>query len=296
MGEKVKSRIPESLPFDKGVKEMRAFTREIDVTFLKKPMASITNTLKPKPEDAPADVSEGSEAAKQEKQEKPLIALRRIVGGGDEITLVCNARVALKIVQTYFESLKNSNNGKPVDNQFSACAGITIFNSHAPFSVAYEIAEKCCENGKKRRRKLLKQPQPIRGVEGNCYVDFFFMMSGVTGELDDMREEQYAERTNTPYCITGTDNEHDLNTLLKIKDQMVGAKRANVKALHDAALRGFDEFRFEVQRIRSQQAGFLKGIPGASAQDDDKAYQKKVAKIVYDIATVYDVWFREEEN
>jgi CRISPR/Cas system-associated protein Cas10 (large subunit of type III CRISPR-Cas system) len=296
MGEQVSGYIGDGLSLDKGVKKMREFSKKIDRAFIKDPMGAILDKLKTKSisESAHREGEQTDSAGKAHKTKRPVIALRQIVGGGDEITLVCNAREAFEIVRTYFDSLATQQ--KSSKEQFSACAGIALFNSHAPFSVAYELAEECCENGKKRRQELLRAGKET--AKNNCYLDFFFMISGVTGELEAIRNRQYGDRTHTPYCKPGNDLEHSLELFHSVKTHMVKAKRANVKALHDAALKGLHEFEIEVQRIRSKQAGFLQ-----STSDSEKRPQPQplpdmaiLRKIVYDVATVYDVWFRGEED
>jgi hypothetical protein len=285
LGERVKNLIPEDISLDEGVNRMRRFTREINDVFVRRPLDKIIG----------AEL-ELMKLAK-ESDETDVIALRQIVGAGDEITLVCNARKALDIVNLYFDSLSETNAkyrrgcnpGEDYSN-YSACAGITLFHSHAPFTVAYEIAEKCCENGKKRRRTLLKNADVsiCEGVKDNCYLDFFFMMSGVTDELDDIRSQQYCNCTNVPYCITGNDSERTFETFDAMEKQMVKAGRANVGALQSAALQGETELSVEIERIRSKISGFLQ-------KEIEKEDMPQIRKIVHDVATVYDVWFRGEE-
>jgi hypothetical protein len=294
MGERVKSLIPETLSLDDGVNQMRRFTKEINDVFVKAPLDKII--------DAESKLAN----MVKEKSRSAVIALRQIVSAGDEITLVCNARRALDIVKLYFKSLRETNAGyregsKPGEQHldYSACAGIVLFHSHAPFTTAYEMAEKCCENGKRQRKQLLNNTDASvrETIENNCYLDFFFMMSGVTDELDSIRSQQYLDCTNVPYCITGNDNEHVFKTFIAIAEQMVKVGRANVKALQNASLKGETEFNVEIARIRSKTSDFLRQeieeIRRAGMSQEES--MSRVRKIVHDVTTVYDVWFRGEE-
>jgi hypothetical protein len=299
MGTRVKGLIPEDISLDEGVNRMRRFTKEINDVFVRRPLNKIIEAERELERENAVDDKDNStrQQGGNTKKGKPVIAVRQIVSAGDEITLVCNARKALDIVKLYFESLSETNAayregcglGENYSN-YSACAGITLFHSHAPFTVAYEIAEKCCKNGKKRRRTLLKNAgvSVRESVEDNCYLDFFFMMSGVTDELDNIRSQQYCDCTNVPYCITGNDSEHALESFDDIKKQMVGAGRANAGALQSAALKSETELSVEIERIRSKISGFLQ-------KEIEKEGMPQIRKIVHDVATVYDVWFRGEE-
>jgi hypothetical protein len=291
MGERVQNRIPTNMSFEDGVAEMRRFSTEINDVFVDKPIRKIKDKLRKELAD---DGSSKNSSAKDiesesESEDKRLIAMRRIVGSGDEITIVCNARKALGIVQEYFDSLSentsDSESGPENNEHYSACAGIAIFHSHAPFTTAYEIAEQCCQNGKDRRTELLKSNLKAKD---NCYLDYYFMLSGVTDELSDIRKRQEDNRTNTPYCYRGDDNDHDFRDFNSVKDQMIKAKRSDVKALRDAALKDDVDFKLNLERIKSRVSGFTLGA------DSDSL--RMIKAIAYDVATVYDIWFRAEEN
>lgn len=68
---------------------------------------------------------------------------------GDDITFVCNAKLAIPAVRYFLENLGN-------EKDYSACGGIAFFNSHFPFSDAYQVAEACCDSAKNvpRNRKV----------------------------------------------------------------------------------------------------------------------------------------------
>ena len=68
-----------------------------------------------------------------------------MVFAGDEINLICNARDAYDIAKTYLKGLHQVS-WKDSTEPCSACAGIAIFHSHAPYAQAYKIAEECCES------------------------------------------------------------------------------------------------------------------------------------------------------
>lgn len=68
---------------------------------------------------------------------------RKIITAGDDITFVCNAKLAIPAVKYFLQNL---------GMEYSACGGIAFFNSHFPFSDAYQVAEACCDSAKKRAK------------------------------------------------------------------------------------------------------------------------------------------------
>ena len=91
-----------------------------------------------------------------------LTTMGKVIGGGDEITIICKAEDALNITTRYFELLDKSMSVLPngcgqqmteAQKKNTACAGICVIHAKSPFTVAYEIAEAACENAKKEYRK-----------------------------------------------------------------------------------------------------------------------------------------------
>ena len=193
---------------------------------------------------------------------------RMVVAGGDEVTLVCNAHDALKVVETYFHSLEKSNQGANVKN--TACAGICIFHSHFPFSTAYDIAEQCCENAKRKNR--------LKG--GNMMlVDFQICNTGVTGSLGTMRKNQDFRYIARPYSYL--ENEAEIPTLKEFEDcaerwNKIG--RSNIKNMASLRLTDENEMQIELKRLGKQ-------YPGMPRKED--------LKYILDLAQVYDLWFEK---
>ena len=120
----------ESTDYDSCINALRTFSVNTDSDFVDKPIKAIEKLLSDK-------LAAGVRYARY----------RRVIAGGDEITLICNARLVPEILDVYFRTLDSENSGN------YACAGVAIFHSHAPFADVYEIAEQCCESGKEQSRQ-----------------------------------------------------------------------------------------------------------------------------------------------
>ncbi|MGN0514447.1 MAG: Cas10/Cmr2 second palm domain-containing protein [Lachnospiraceae bacterium] len=125
------------------------------------------------------------------KEFRPFI--RRIVTAGDDITYVCTARIALATVQYFIENISRYTLNGETDLEslktygFSACAGIAYMGSHFPFSIAYDVAESCCENAK----NLAKRPENRDGSRVASFVDFQICKNIKTRNLEKVRKNEY---------------------------------------------------------------------------------------------------------
>jgi hypothetical protein len=245
MGQRVQEYVNEDILFEDGVNKQRMLTQEIDAAFAKKPIAAIK---------AEIEVATGREDK----------LLRQIIGGGDEITIVCNARHGLIAANAYFKNLAASN------PDFSACMGIAICHAHAPFAAVYEIAEQCCKSGKSKMKD--------EKLTNACFMDAHFCYSAITGELETLREQVGKERTCMPYNMAG-----EWTHFRALGETLASISRGDVKALRDAAFRSQADFEMELMRVQSNHKEAL------LINEKDRA-------MLCDACTFYDLWFRGEGN
>lgn len=133
-----------------------------------------------------------------------------VVLAGDDITYVCNGRVALESVNYFAKEISKrsmSADDDPLVRErysFSICAGIAYANSHFPFHIAYDIAEECCESAK----KTAKLPENMQDGKIGNWVDFHICRNIQARNLKEMRLREYVTGTGEvlltrPYFIKG---------------------------------------------------------------------------------------------
>lgn len=134
------------------------------------------------------------EAGKSLYFKKDGTYLRKIIVAGDDITFVCNARLALPLVEKFTQYVSRHvlyGDQKEVEHRkkygFSICAGIAYMHSHFPFHIAYKVAEACCDNAKKRA----KEEERKDGVRIGNWVDFQICRNAQMGNLKETREKNY---------------------------------------------------------------------------------------------------------
>lgn len=255
MGSKVKETTKDLTDYTSGVNALRKFSEETNRDFVEKPIKAIEEKL--------------TELYNSENEHKNRYFYRKVISGGDEITIICNAHAVPAILNTYFETLT-------AESSNSACAGVAIFHSHAPFADVYEIAEQSCEMGKKRSH--------IKENRDKNYIDFHYCHAGITNSLDEIRDRQEAKFTARPYEYSSDWKQFcHYGTILK------GINRSDVKALGEAIVKGDSYYKTELRRIKSRQKKdslFNKEIN----ENDDR-----IKKFIYDISIVYDLWFDDSE-
>lgn len=261
MGNKIKACTEGKNDYPDCVNALREFSVNTEEYYVNRPIKAIEDSLRKK-NKADEDIIKVS----PQKAHK----YRKIIGGGDEITIICRAEDAIDIVNAYFEELKKAPllaNEKPN----ASCAGIAFFHSHAPFSNVYQIAESCCEMGKKKTRT---------SGSADSYIDFHYCHSGITNDLEALRAEQETEYTARPYR---TD---EFKEFAKVGSKLREIGRGNVKALGEAVVNSNSAFFTEIERIKSRNKGsFSKLIEQYSGREDN------LKKLIYDISVVYDLWF-----
>ena len=109
-------------------------------------------------------------AVKEQFNDSEVIPIRPIVLGGDDLTLVCRADLALDFVETFIQEFENNtrkmlvHNGESLlanvfenetDKRLTACAGIAYIKSSFPFYYGYNLAEALCSQAKKDAKNSL---------------------------------------------------------------------------------------------------------------------------------------------
>lgn len=153
---------------------------------------------------------------------------RKLILAGDDITLICNAMVAIEAVKVFLQNVSEKmmyedEQLSEVKNQkeygLSACAGIAYFHSHFPFRSAYEVAEACCSSAKKRAKEAKHRAGGEKEGNIGCYLDFQICNHIKTMNLKEHRIKNYqfagqpGMMIYRPYFVSAKINEklNDLN-------------------------------------------------------------------------------------
>lgn len=272
MGAKVAEANQGKKSYDECVNNLRTFSKEIQKIFIDDRLTKIDQITGEKKNRSNHALIKGQKAN-----------MRLVLGAGDEITIICNARDALEVVRNYLKELPKG---------FSSCAGISVFHSHAPFADAYRIAEECCENGK----VLMKQKAEKNPAWKNaCMLDFQFNQGMIGASLEEIRRRDNTEEFQTPWLVCGN-NIDDAEVTIEMVESMAAVLRifgrSNAKGLLEAAQNGEDELNMEIQRI----CGHMDTSKREKLDMDFLKQKDLVRKLIIQMMPVYDIWFAGEET
>jgi hypothetical protein len=132
----------------------------------------------------------------KEREGKILLPLRPILLGGDDLTFVCDGRLALDLAVTALQVFRESK--IPHLKKITARAGVAIVRSHDPFFRAYRLCEELCVNAKRRLRE--------EGLaEEECALDWHIDIPHPNESLASLRKSLYQkeqhELTARPYTL-----------------------------------------------------------------------------------------------
>lgn len=209
--------------------------------------------------------------SQQDKFKTDTMKYRKIVVAGDDITFVCNARLAIPAVKYFLEKLnekktdfiQTEEDKNPI---FTACAGIAFFNSHFPFSDAYMVAEACCDSAKKRAKSKECSISGNDQIVGN-FFDFQLCTNVNASNLDDYRDKHYVVDNESfiqrPYYVR-VENDKGLNvknekySVSKVEDKLSvlcspDFPRSLGKEIRNVIPQGNNEIKKEVAFLKSRK-------------------------------------------
>ena len=126
-----------------------------------------------------------------------MLPIRPIIVGGDDITFVCNARIAVQAAHFLMQELLSDNHGMSI----SSCAGIAVIPTSYPFFRGYEMAEQLCDSAKSKMRAYNEKNK----VNESCWMDFAFLHGETAPTLEQFFVNEYSSLTGNmhygPYRV-----------------------------------------------------------------------------------------------
>ena len=217
-----------------------------------------------------------SELSSKVKVNSKYKLYRKIITAGDDITFVCNAKLAIPAVKYFLQNL---------GMEYSACGGIAFFNSHFPFSDAYQVAEACCDSAKKRAKLDI-----CRGKNGEigCYLDYQVCTNISAAQLEKYREKNYVTDMGSiiyrPYYV-GVDGESTLNE--KNKQYNIDRLYECVKYIKELPRSKAKQLRDAISIGRNEKDSCIALLESRGFKDVTKA--KDEYSIWYDALEIMDL-------
>jgi len=194
-----------------------------------------------------------------------LIPMRPILLGGDDLTFVCDGRIALDLAETALAAFEA---GIDYLGPVTATAGVALVAAHAPFDRSYELAEALCAHAKRRRRER---------SDAGSWIDWHVGGTRPAESVESLRTRQYRAGnlsfTCRPYPLgTGAGSAETWRWLAHtvlgqgsdgFRGSTWSTRRNKVKALRDVARGGPDAVRqnLEAWRAAAPHLALTSGMP-----------------------------------
>ncbi len=189
------------------------------------------------------------------KNEK-ILPIRPLILGGDDVTFICPANMAILFTKTLMEILneetpKNSpeNLTQEVSRKMDCCAGVAILPTAYPFFRGYVLAEQLCDAAKESMR-----------AEKNIssWLDFAILHGEQAPTLEQIREREYTgARGNLHFGPYQVGNEkksrYNIENLLSCTTQFPYVMtQGKIKELRGILQRGKDDTAKFLQQLEVQ--------------------------------------------
>jgi hypothetical protein len=150
----------------------------------------------------------------EQRRPVPLVPL---VLGGDDLTVVCDAKYALAFTKAFLTTFEQKTQNSEVirsiaekafgiqSGQLSACAGVAIVKPHFPFSTAYQLAEELAKSAKVVKDYVKNDTQTVPCSA----IDFHVLYDTRGTQLEAIRAKQTPDDTthlyNRPYIVSNVE-------------------------------------------------------------------------------------------
>ena len=253
------------------------------------------------------------ESVKDKFANKKIIPIRPIVLGGDDLTVICRADIALDFVTAFIKEFEEQTKlllGKiltenkvftegTVRDRLTACAGIAYIKSSYPFYYGYELAEALCSAAKKdaKRSKIVKEG---KALPPSCLM-FHKVQDSFVVNYDDITQRELTPQENIsfkfgPYYIAEEKNRWTVENLLKKANALEGKEGNAVKShlrqwtgmLHDKPKMA-EQMLFRLKEITSM-TDYVNEVTTGIAEEGVTRYP------VYDILAIHTINTQETKN
>ncbi|HLO88058.1 MAG TPA: hypothetical protein VK203_24065 [Nostocaceae cyanobacterium] len=174
--------------------------------------------------------------------EQKLITVIPLVLGGDDLTVVCDGKNAIRFTQVFLQSFEEATAKNTVISEIaakalkvprlSACAGIAIIKSKFPFSVAYELSEALMQSAK-NVKKQIKHPDTQKPYPCSAF-DFHVLYDSSNVDFQSIRSKLEAKNHklhNRPYVVTDETKLHEATNLEWAKFHHLSKLEEKIKVL-----------------------------------------------------------------
>ncbi len=182
-----------------------------------------------------------------------FLPIRPVILGGDDVTFVCHGKLGIWFAEKFVEKFTSNTFTKgDLTIPYSCCAGVAIVKEKYPFYRAYQMAESLCISAKKKNK-----------TEGGNWIDFQFAYSGLGNSLDEIREFQYSDLSDSasiisrPYRLDENNGNAGLDQLKILALSLnKSLPKSKIKGLREALNRDDESMKEYIEHLKNQHEDF----------------------------------------
>jgi len=200
---------------------------------------------------------------KYELEKLDFIPLRPVVLGGDDLTIICRADIAIEFTQIFLAEFENQTNkllgdvlkkGNLSFDKLTACAGISFMKSSFPFYYGYELAEDLCRKAKEDAKNNNRLPN---GLAPSCLM-YYKIQDSFTESFDELIKRELTTGDISfkfgPYYLDETKDRWTIDKLIGITKEL-NSKEGNALKSH---YREWMSILFENNQLAQQKLNRMK--------------------------------------
>ncbi len=240
----------------------------------------------------------------KDREGRKILPVRPLVLGGDDMTFICTAKLALRFTKRVMEAMLNGNDG---EERVDTCAGVAVQPANYPFFRGYMLAEQACDAAKKEMRALRD-----KGTEQSCWIEFVIRHGEQAPDLSQIREQEYKAPAGNmhfgPYRVDAPEgNGRDISSLIAGLNDLKGAnkqEKGDRKKEERLAMNKIKELRDVISKSEDERGKFLRrlresrgSLPDVPAWKDYKETLWKDGRTPYiDLIEMMDYYEPEGGN
>jgi hypothetical protein len=187
------------------------------------------------------------------------LPIRPIVYGGDDVTFVCHGKLGLAVAAVYLRAFANRH--LPDGTPLSACGGVAIVHTRAPFARAHTLASELCDSAKARSRT----------EQDSSWLDAQVALESLGEPLNQLRQRLY----DRPHCrldwrpwrVTPTANDaFDWNAVVDMMRGFETWPRSVRRTLMDSLGAGESAIQTVLSQQRFRGRAAPASLPGRSLE------------------------------
>ena len=252
-----------------------------------------------------------------EKKPKVRYAIRPIVIGGDDLTIVIRADLAFEFSKVFLKSFEDESATlfaqigiEGFEKGLTACAGIAFIKESYPLHYGLHLAEQLCGDAKKKVKKTNKEgllEDPKYGQMPKSALAFYKVQDSFVEDLKELKERTLLTKYGLsyyygPYLLEDADNLSAKLDVLKKEAEKNDKSKAigKLRQIVSETYKDKSTAVFMLQRMTEVNKDFYKALNFDNElhaiQHSEKSQDKNTKSLLLDLITLHSLNYGNREN